>query len=87
MSVVSVLTHGNVTLAQVTVPHMRYHSNEDGIPASSIDMPEGSIIAAVETADGVEVVGEDTVLSPGDRAIVVSDSDALNSVRALFRSL
>ena len=80
VSVVSSLTHGNVALSEVTVPRMRYHSNADGVLARDIPMPDGS-------ADDVEVVRHDTVLHPGDKAVVVADTEALDRVRALFKGL
>lgn len=87
VSVASSLTHGNVLLTEVVVPRMRFHSNEDGVLAHTIPMPENSLIAAVSTKDDVEVVNEETVLYPGDKAIIVTDNDVLDEVRALFRSL
>ena len=87
VSVASSLTHGNVTLAEVTVPRMRYHSNEAGILASSVPMPDDSLLVAVSTKDDVEVVNEDTVLYAGDKAIVIADTDVLDQVRALFKGL
>ena len=87
VSVVSSLTHGNVALSEVTVPRMRYHSNADGVLARDIPMPDGSLIVAVDTADDVEVVRHDTVLHPGDKAVVVADTEALDRVRALFKGL
>ena len=87
VSVVSSLTHGNVALSEVTVPRMRYHSNADGELARDIPMPDGSLIVAVDTADDVEVVRHDTVLHPGDKAVVVADTEALDRVRALFKGL
>ena len=50
-------------------------------------MPDGSLIVAVDTADDVEVVRHDTVLHPGDKAVVVADTEALDRVRALFKGL
>ena len=89
VSVASSLTHGNVVLTEITVPRMRYHSNEAGILASSVPLPENSLIAAVSPKDddNVEVVGEETVLYPGDKAIVVADNEVLDEVRALFKGL
>ena len=87
VSVASSLTHGNVLLIEVVVPRMRFHSNEDGVLAHTIPMPENSLIAAVSTKEDVEVVNEETVLYPGDKAIIVTDNDVLDEVRALFRSL
>lgn len=87
VSVVSTLTHGNVTLISVNVPRMRAHDAEEGVAVEDIALPENSLIAAVETRDGVEVVGPDTRVHPGDKAIVVGDNDVLDDVRAAFRSL
>lgn len=87
VSVASSLTHGHVALSEVMIPRMRYHSNEAGILASSIPMPEDSLIVAVNTGDDVRVVNEDMVLFPGDKAVVVADSSVLDEVRALFRGL
>ena len=87
VSVVSSLTHGNVALAEVVVPRMRNHPNDAGVLASAIPMPENSLIVAVATRDDVQVVNEDTVLYPGDKAVVAVDNEVLNEVRQVFRSL
>ena len=87
VSVVSSLTHGNVVLTEVVVPRMRHHSNDAGVAVSMIPMPENTIIAAVSTTDDVEVVSEDTLLFPGDKAVVVADSEMLDQVRQVFRTL
>ena len=87
VSVASSLTHGDVLLSEVVVPRMRHHSNEAGGWASSIAMPDNSLIAAVSTKDDVEVVSEETVLFPGDKAVVVADASVLDEVRALFKGL
>lgn len=84
MSVASSLTHGNVLLAEIAVPRMRYHS---GVLTSTIPMPENSVIVAVATKDDVQVVNEETVLLPGDKAIVVADNLVLDEVRAIFKGL
>ncbi len=87
MSVVSALTHGNVVLAEITVPRMRNHSNEDGVAVGDIDMPDDSLIVAVSTADDTQVASEDMIIYPGDQAIVAADTDQLGAVRAVFRGL
>lgn len=87
VSVVSALTNGNIILAEIVVPRMHHHSNEEGIAVADIDMPENSLIAAVQTKDDVEVAKGDTVLHPGCKAVVVTDRDVLDDIRALFRSL
>ncbi len=87
VSVASSLTHGNVLLTEVVVPRMRFHSNESGVLASSIDMPENSLIAAVATKDDVQVVNEETLLFPGDKAVIVADTEVLDDIRMLFKGL
>ena len=41
----------------------------------------------MSTKDDVEVVSEETVLFPGDKAVVVADASVLDEVRALFKGL
>ena len=87
VSVASSLTHGNVVLTEIRVPRMRLHSNETGVRALDMPMPENSLIVAVSTTDDVQVVGEDTSLMPGDTAIIAADNEVLDEVRSLFRGL
>ena len=87
VSVVSSLTHGNVVLTEISVPHMHNHSNDDGVLAFDIEMPEDSLIVAVSSKDDVEVVGEETRLYPGDIAVIAADRDKLAEVRAVFHDL
>lgn len=87
VSVASSLTHGNVVLTELTIPRMRYHSNDTGILAQDLPMPENSLIVAVSTADDVQVAGPETVLMPGDTAIIAADNEVLDEVRALIRGL
>ena len=87
VSVASSLTHGNVVLTEIRVPRMRLHSNETGVRALDMPMPENSLIVAVSTTDDVQVVGEDTYLMPGDTAIIAADNEVLDEVRSLFRGL
>ena len=87
VSVVSSLTHGNVVLTEISVPHMHNHSKDDGVLAFDIEMPEDSLIVAVSSKDDVEVVGEETRLYPGDIAVIAADRDKLAEVRAVFHEL
>ena len=87
VSVVSSLTHGNVALAEVMVPRMRRFSNEDGVLIQEIPLPDNALIAAVASGGDVEVANADTLLFPGDKAIVVADEDVLDEVRQAFRGL
>lgn len=87
VSVASSLTHGDVALAEVVVPRMRHHSNDDGIEIDDIALPDGALIVAVATKDDVVVASDNIVAYPGDKAIVVADNDVLDEVRDIFRSL
>ena len=69
------------------VSRMRRFSNEDGVLIEEIPLPENALIAAVSSGGDVEVANGDTLLYPGDKAIVVADNDVLDDVRQAFRSL
>ncbi|WP_139651545.1 potassium channel family protein [Raoultibacter phocaeensis] len=87
VSIASSLSHGNVMLSEVAVPRMKYHNNELGIAVEDVPLPEGSLIAAVSTPDDVEVATPGTLLYPGDKAIVVADSNIIDEVRLVFKTL
>ena len=84
---VTSLSHGNVVLEEVPVPHMSTFDNNEGASVYDVEMPENSLIVAVSSRDSVDVVNEDSVLRPGDTAIVVADREALEEVRRVFREL
>lgn len=87
VSVPSSLTHGNVLLTEIVVPRMRYHANDAGVLASTIPMPDNSLIVATATKGDVQVIHEDTVLFPGDKVVVIADNEVLDQVRMLFKGL
>lgn len=87
VNVLSSLTHGNVALSEVAVPNMRNHSDNEGVLAFDVEMPENCLIVAVASKDDVAVVGEETRLYPGDSVIVAADRDQMAQVRAVFRNL
>ncbi len=87
MSVASSLIRENITLHEITIPHMRHHSNERGVRVADIRLPQDSLIVAVSTGDNVEVAKGKNVLFPGDSAIVIADNDVLDEVRAVFKGL
>ncbi|MBR5260294.1 MAG: NAD-binding protein [Eggerthellaceae bacterium] len=87
VNVSSSLMHGNVSLNEVIVPRMRHHSAASGVAVDEIALPAGALIAAVVTKDGVEVVSSETLLFPGDTAIVVAENDLMPEVRTIFREL
>ncbi|MCL1797311.1 MAG: TrkA family potassium uptake protein [Eggerthellaceae bacterium] len=87
VSIASSLRHGNVLLSEITVPKMKHHNNENGVLVGDVTMPAQSIIVAVSSKDGVEVVSPRTPLFPGDTVVVVADESILDKVRAAFRLL
>ncbi|MBE6473256.1 MAG: TrkA family potassium uptake protein [Coriobacteriaceae bacterium] len=87
VNVVSSLTHGDVVLTEMAVPHMTNHSNDDGVLAYDVEMPENSLIVAISTKDDVQVVNEDSRLFPGDTVVIVADREQVARVREAFRAL
>ena len=89
VSVVTSLTHGNVVLAEVSVPRMRRAIAETGVRVSSLPMPEKSLIVAVspKDEDDVEVVGDDTRIYSGDSVIIAADRDVLDEARGIIKKL
>ena len=87
VNAVSSLTHGNVVLIEVAVPHMKHYDSNEGVLAYDLEVPEGSLIVAVSTKDDVEVVREDTRLFPGDTVVIASARDKVSEVRTLFKEL
>ena len=89
VAVVSALSRGDIVLIEMDVNATRRYSRDGGVPISEIDMPEGSLIAAVDrrTYGDAEVATEDTVLYPGDKAVVLAEHDVVDKVRAVFKAL
>lgn len=87
VNVVSSLTHGDVVLTEVAVPHMARHDNDEGVLAYEVEMPESSLIVAVSSKDEVEVAGDETRLFAGDTVVIASDRDRVGEVRAAIREL
>ena len=87
VNAVTSLAHGNVLLEEVPVPHMKTFDNSEGAFVYDVEMPENSLIVAVSTRDSVEVVNEDSVMRPGDTAIVIADRAVMEEVRRIFREL
>lgn len=87
VSVVSSLTHGNVSLSEFTVGRMKHHSEDEGVAIADIEMPDGALIVAVAYEDDAEVARPEMLLYPGDQVIVVAENEVLDEVRTLFRSL
>ncbi len=87
MSVISALSHGNVRLQEVSIGRFRHGSDEEGVQVADVPLPLGALVVAVSSKGDVEVANEDTLLHPGDTAIVAADDDVFDEVREAFRAL
>lgn len=84
VSVITSLTSNNVALAEIT-PQLKKHA--EGILAWDVPTPDDSLIMAVSGRDGVEIAGEETLIRPGDKVVVVASTDVMPEVRAVLRDL
>lgn len=89
ISVLSSMSAGNVVLNEVTIPRMKHHDNEAGMLAQDVELPEGSLIVAVQHAgsDEMDVVGESVRIFPDDVVVLASDTDATGDALATFKQL
>lgn len=87
MSVAVAMTNDDLALIDITVPGMQYHDNEAGVRALDIDFDEGIRMVAVNHGDEIEVVGNNTIIHPGDEVIVAADTDKLTRAREIIRAL
>ena len=89
VGVVSSLTHGNVVLSEVQVPHMWRDIDGKGVEVSSVEMPAGSLIVAVSPKDddNVEVAGKDTRFFAGDTLIVIADASVSADACSVIKRL
>ena len=69
--------------------NLRHFKMDDGVPVDVIDLPEGSLLIAVDRREygEAEVATDDMVLYPGDKAVVVAEHDIVDDVRAVFGAL
>lgn len=87
MSVAVAMTNDDLALIDITVPGMQYHDNETGVRALDIEFDEGIRMVAVNHGDEIEVVGNNTIIHPGDEVIVAADTDKLTRAREIMRAL
>lgn len=87
VSAASSLTNGNVALREFPIGHLKKHVDDEGVLAIDVDMPDNSLIVAVSSEDGMEVLNDTTTIYPGDTVIVACDSDILDAVTSTLRSL
>ena len=87
MSVAVAMTNDDLALLDITVPGMQYHDNETGVRALDIEFEDGIRMVAVNHGDEIEVVGQNTMIHPGDEVIVAADTDKLNRAREIIRAL
>lgn len=87
MSVAVAMTNDDLALIDITVPGMQYHDNETGVRTLDIEFDEGIRMVAVNHGDEIEVVGNNTIIHPGDEVIVAADTDKLTRAREIIRAL
>ncbi|MBQ3106395.1 MAG: TrkA family potassium uptake protein [Eggerthellaceae bacterium] len=87
VSVVSSLGKGNVSLLEMVVPRMRYHSNDSGVMVADIPMPPNSLIVAVDVGNDAQVASPELVLYPSDKVVVAADRAVIGEVRQVFKNL
>lgn len=87
MSVAVAMTSDDLALIDIKVPGMHFHDNEIGIKAMDLELDDGIRLVAINHGDEIEVVRQDSVIHPGDIAIVAADTDKLNRAREIIRSL
>ena len=89
ISILSNLSHGNVQLDEVTVPHFKHNDEEEGVAVADVALPEGCLIVAVtrDEDNEMEVVSPDTPLFPGDVVVLASDKDQTAAGCAAIKQL
>lgn len=90
VGVVSALSRGDISLIEFGIPaRMKHFEPEQGVPAYMIALPEGALLAAIDRREynDAEIATPDSVLYPGDKAVVVAEHDVVDDVRALFANL
>ena len=88
VSVVSSLTHGNVILTEVGRPaHAAFTPTMPACSCKRHPSAPRQYHRSGRIKRQCEAVNEDTVLFPGDKAIVVADNQVIDAVRAAFKGL
>ena len=90
VGVVSALSRGDIVLIELGVPaRMKHFDPEEGVPAYMIALPEGALLVAIDRCedDDAEIAAPDSILYPGDKAVVIAEHDVVDDVRALFAHL
>lgn len=90
VGVVSALSRGDVVLIEAAIPrNPRRFDPKRGLLAARIKMPRGSALVAIDRKEysNAEIVTSETVLRPGDKAVILAECDSIEAARALFASL
>ncbi len=90
VGVVSALSRGDVVLIETAIPrNPRRFDPKRGLLAARIKMPRGSALVAIDRKEysNAEIVTSETVLRPGDKAVILAERDSIEAARALFASL
>ena len=84
---VTSLAQGKVVFEEVTIPHMKHHSNEKGVLVSELPLPSDCLVVAVSDGEDAQIATPSTPLYPGDKVVVAIDRDVVHSARNCFRTL
>ena len=59
---------------------MKHFDPEEGVPAYMIALPEGALLVAIDRRedDDAEIAAPDSVLYPGDKAVVIAEHDVVD---------
>lgn len=90
MGVVSSLARGEIALLGFTIPdELRHFDAKSGVSADDIELPDGALLIAVDRREygEAEVITHDTVLYPGDEAVIAADHDVIEDVQEVFANL
>lgn len=81
------LRQNDIVLIELTVPGGGGTLAERGIEISDLDLPTGSIVAAVHKESSLEIATPDMVLYPGDNVVVLAENQVADDVRDFLRNL
>ena len=90
VTAVSALSRGDIVIMEVGIPsRLKRFSPARGVPVSMIKLPKGAVIAAIDRREfaEAEIIASDSVLYPGDKAVVIADRYVMDKIRAVFAAL
>jgi len=81
------LHQNDLCMIQMRIPGGGDTLEESGIQIQNIDLPVGSLVAAVQRGDNLVVVAPETRLYPGDNVILISKTSIADDVREYLQNL